>query len=304
MTAMPELDLSRIAPLTDTEAARLVSTATFADLASQITATPVPARRRPRWTGTEGSSRKPFRTFSRHPRRRLALLTAFPVALAALAGVTVTLADRADNGPGSTAAIEAMSFTRENGTIRVVIKNLYADTSWYTADLARHHLDITLRLAPTPPSLVGFIDVTTIDGPAVSYTEIKPISAPGSCGLGGTDCQIGFTVPVSFQGKVNMWIGRPARPGEQYLVAGPAFNKGEPLYGLSDQIIGRKVSEVLPVLAAHHVTVAQCRDQGDGSWGNGVCDPAAIPGTWYVVDVSPWAPGQVMVTIQKEPQTG
>jgi len=110
-----------------------------------------------------------------------------------------------------------------------------------------------------------------------------------------------FAVPVGFRGKAEMWIGRPARPGEQYQMAGSAFNRGEPLYGLSGQLIGRRVSEVLPVLAAHHVTVAQCRDQGDGMWGNGVCDPSAIPGDWYVVDVSPWAPGQVMVTIQIRP---
>jgi hypothetical protein len=303
MTAMPDVNLSRIAPLTDAEAARLVSTATLEDLSSQITATPVPARRRRRLIGTAGSSLNPFRTLGRHPRRRLALLTAFPVALAALAGVTVTLADRADNGPGSTAAIEAMSFTRENGTIRVVIRNLYADTSWYNADLARHHLDITLHLIATPPSLVGFIDAAAIDGGSLpaNYTAIKPISAPGSCATSGTDCQIGFTVPVGFRGKADMWIGRPARPGEQYQAAGSAFNRGEPLAGLSDQIIGKRVSEVLPLLAAHHVTIVQCREQGPGAQGNGVCDPAAMPGGWYVVDVSPWAPDQVLVTIQSAP---
>jgi hypothetical protein len=119
--------------------------------------------------------------------------------------------------------------------------------------------------------------------------------------MSGTDCQIGFTVPVGFRGQADMWIGRPARPGEHYQTAGSAFNQGEPLSGLSDQLIGRRVSEALPVLAAHHVTVAQCRDQGPGMWGNGVCAPAAMPGAWYVVDVSPWAPGQVMVTIQSAP---
>ena len=302
---MLEPDLSRIAPFTDAEAARLVSSATFADLASQITATPVPGRRRLRLTGAVGSSPIPFRPFLQYPRRRLALLTAFPVALAAIAALMVTVAGPHDDGPGSAAAIEAMSFTKESGIMRVVIKNLYADTSWYNADLARHHLDITLRLVPTPPSLVGYINATSMDGVAASQSDqIKPISAPESCGLGGTDCQIGFTVPVGFRGKVDMWIGRPARPGEQYQMAGSAFNKGEPLYGLADQIIGHRAGEVLPVLASRHVTVAQCREQGPGAQGNGVCDPSAIPGDWYVIDVSPWAPDQVMVTIQTEPQTG
>jgi hypothetical protein len=50
-----------------------------------------------------------------HPRRRLALLTAVPVVVAALAALMVTVVGRSDNGPNSTAAIEAMSFIKENG---------------------------------------------------------------------------------------------------------------------------------------------------------------------------------------------
>jgi hypothetical protein len=301
MTAMPDLDLSRTAPITDADAAGLASPAAFTDLASQIMATPVPAaRRRARWAYAVRASLFPGQSVSAHPRRRLALLTAVPVALAVLAAFMVTVTSRSDDGPNGAAAIEAMSFVKENGTITVIIKNLYADTSWYNADLARHHLDITLHLDPTPPSLVGFIGGESFDA-SDQVNEIKPISAPGSCDLSGTDCQIGFTVPVNFQGKGFMWIGRPARPGEQYQQAGSAFNRGEPLYGLADQIFEHPLSEVLSLLARHHVTVAQCRDQGPGQQGNGVCDPAEMPGSWYVDDVSPWAPNQVMLTIQSEP---
>jgi hypothetical protein len=300
MTAMRELDLSRTAPVTDADAARLASPAAFTDLASQIMATPVPAARsRARRTDAVRASLLAPRSVIARPRRRLALVTVVPVVLAALAAFIITVASQSANGPDSAAAIEAMSFIKEDGTITVIIKNLYADTSWYNADLARHHLDITLRLEPTPSSLVGFI------GPIVFYAghgdEIKPINTPGSCDVSGTDCQIGFTVPAGFQGKVDMWIGRPARPGEQYQVAGSAFNRGEPLYGLTDQIFGHPLSEVLPVLAQHDVTVAQCREEGPGQQGNGVCDPATMPGTWYVRDVTPWAPNQVLLTIQSEP---
>jgi hypothetical protein len=303
MTAMPDLDLSRTAPVTDADAARLASPAAFTDLASQIMATPVPAARRRarRMNAVRASLPAPWSVIA-DPRRRLALLTVVPVFLAALATLMVTLASRNDNGPDSAAAIEAMSFIRDNGAITVIIKNLYADTSWYNADLARHHLDITLHLEPTPPSLVGFIGLTSFDAAASGHSnEIKPISTPGSCYLSGTDCQIGFTVPVNFQGKVDMWIGRPARPGEQYLEAGSAFNRGEPLYGLKDQIFDHPLSEVLPLLAQHSVTVAQCREEGPGQQGNGICNAATMPGTWYVRDVTPWAPNQVLLTIQSEP---
>jgi hypothetical protein len=303
MTAMPDLDLSRTAPITDADAAGLASPAAFTDLASQIMATPVPAARsRARWTDAVRASLLAPRSVIARPRRRRALLTAVPVALAVLAAFAVTVTSRSDDGPNGAAAIEAMSFVKENGTITVIIKNLYADTSWYNADLARHHIGITLQLYPAPPSLVGFIGGASFDGNASGDgNEIKPINAPGSCDLSGTDCQIGFTVPANFQGKVDMWIGRPARPGEQYTEAGSAFNRGEPLYGLTDQIFEHPLSEVLALLARHHVTVAQCREGGPGQQGNGVCDPATMPGTWYVNDVTPWAPNQVMLTIQSEP---
>jgi hypothetical protein len=283
---MPDLDLSRTAPVTDAYAARLASPAAFTDLASQITATPVPAAR----------------PVIVRKRRRLALLTAVPVALAGLAAFLVTAAVPSDSGPDSSAAIQAMSFVRENGTITVVIKNLYADTSWYNADLERHHLDITLHLSPTQPSLVGYIGTISVDAPtAAGYTEIKPISRPGSCDLSGTNCQIGFTVPVDFNGRADIWIGRPARPGEQYEYGGSAFNRGEPLHGLENQIFEHPLSEVVPLLARHGVTVAQCRDNDPGQQGDGVCDPATMPGTWYVDDVIPWAPNQVLLSIRSEP---
>lgn len=303
MTAMPDLDLSRTTPVSDADAARLAPPAAFTDLAAQIVATPVPAARsRVRRMGAVRASLAAPWSYIAGRRRRLALLTAVPVILAALAALMVTAASRSDNGPDSAAAIEAMSFVRENGAITVIIKNLYADTSWYNADLARHHLDITLRLEPTPPSLVGFIGSTSFDATASGHSnEIKPISTPGSCDLSGSDCQIGFTVPVNFQGKADMWIGRPARPGEQYLQTGSAFNRGEPLYGLTDQIFDHPLREVLPLLTLHGVTVAQCREEGPGQQGNGICNPARMPGTWYVRDVTPWAPNQVLLTIQSEP---
>ena len=263
---MPDLDLSRTAPVTDADAARLASPAAFTDLASQIMATPVPAaRRHARWTYAVGASLFPGRPVIARPRWRLALLTAVPVALAVLAAFTVTLTSRSDDGPDSATAIKAM-FVRErhhHGSHQ----ELYADTSWYNADLARHHLNITLHLDPTPPSLVGFIGSASFEGAASGrVNEIKPISAPGSCDLSGTECQIGFTV-VQLPGKGRP-VDRPsARPGEQYQEAGSAFNRGEPLDGLAEQIFDHPLSEVLPLLARHHVTVAQSARKARASRG-------------------------------------
>jgi hypothetical protein len=257
---MPDIiDITRVAPVTDAQAARLASSAMFSDLARQITATPVPGP-------------APRRAW---PAKRRALLLGAPLAtLATVAALLVIIMlTPGANGPDSQAAIQAVDFIK---------------------DLARHHIDITLHLTPVPPSLVGYIDIET-GGGSTALSEIKPVTKPGSCGL--TDCPIGFTIPDDFHGQATMWIGRPARPGEQYLAAGSAFNRGEPLYGLTDQIYEHPLSEVLPVLAQHHVTIAQCREEGVANAGSGICDPSDMPATWYVRDVTPWAPNQVLLTI-------
>jgi hypothetical protein len=296
---MPDIiDITQVAPVTDAEAARLASPAVFSDLARQITASPVPESG-PRRAWSARRARSPRDLWSPSRAKRRALLLGGPLAvLAAVAALLVTLLTPGDNGPDGQAAIQAVSFIRDNGHITVIIRNLYADTSWYNADLARHHVDITLHLAPVPPSLVGYINILESGSGPASFSEIKPITKLGSCGLQGTDCQIGFTIPDDFHGQASMWIGRPARPGEQYQVAGSAFNRGEPLYGLTDQIFGHPLSEVRPVLAQHHVTVAQCREEGiDNPANGGVCDPSNMPANWYVRDVAPWAPNQVLLTI-------
>jgi hypothetical protein len=107
-------------------------------------------------------------------------------------------------------------------------------------------------------------------------------------------------VPADFQGKVDMWIGRPARPGEQYQVAGSAFNRGEPLYGLTDQILGHPLSKVLPLLAQHHVTVARCLIDSTDTEASGTCDPSRMPGNWYVHDVPVYGGNQVIAIIGRD----
>ncbi len=295
---MPDIiDITQVAPVTDAQAARLASPAVFSDLARQITASPVPESA-PRRMWSARHARSPRDLWSRRRAKQRALLLGGPLAvLAAVAALLVTVLTPGDNGPDSQAAIQAVSFIKDNGYITVIIRNLYADTSWYNADFARHHIDITLYLAPVPPSLVGYISSETGSGSRSEIKRIKRITKPGSCGVQGAGCQIGFTIPDDFHGQVDMWIGRPARPGEQYQVAGSAFNRGEPLYGLTDQIFEHPLSEVLPVLAQHHVTVAQCREEGVANAGSGICDPSNMPATWYISDVTPWAPNQVLLTI-------
>jgi hypothetical protein len=170
------------------------------------------------------------------PRRKRFLMAgglaaAASAAAALLLGLIVPAGGGA-NGANSLAAIQAVSFIKEHGYIKVVIKNLYADTSWYNADFARHHMNITLRLIPSSPSLVGSIEAMSTDGTPGS-NEISLINKPGDCAGDGTTCTIGFKVPIDFHGQADMYICRPAHPGERYATTGSIFGKGEALAGLS-----------------------------------------------------------------------
>jgi hypothetical protein len=276
---MPDIDLSRVSRVSDAEAAGLASPAAFADLGRQITCQPVSAAEiaARRWS------------------RRRTLLTGFPVV--ALAGVLALLVmvlgvHKAANSPAdSPAAIQALVFIKQDGYITVIIRNPYADASWYNADFARHHMDITLNLIAASPSFVGQIEEMSTDSNATS-DEITTITKPGSCGIDGKTCTIGFKVPVDFHGQASIGIGRPARPGEQYETAGSAFNPGEVLYGLKDEVYGHPLSQVLPLLARHHVTIAVLRGPD-----NNDMDLSQAPGDWYIENVTPWAPNEVIAWI-------
>jgi hypothetical protein len=230
MTTMPELDLSVTAPVTDAEATRLASPAAFADLATRIAATETqvaPHRAvRPRLFLP--------RLAQSHPRRRLALLTAFPVVLAAFAALLVTVlgpGGAAGDSANSAAAIKALSFTRENGTITVIITNPHADAAWYNADLARHHIPLTLSVIPASPSLVGSIIGGNYAPGVKELTGQRRCYYPGNGGA-STPCVIGFTVPTNLKDEGSVWIGGPAKPGQQYETTGSIFAPGEALAGL------------------------------------------------------------------------
>jgi hypothetical protein len=299
---MPDIDLTRISPVTDAEAARLASPAAFAQLASQITATPLPTATAPvahqgRQAASWRTSRRPI---SRRPARgwsrRRGLLTG--LSLAALAGAAALVAGLllpGGNGPNSPAAIQAVSFTKKSGYITVIIRNPYADTSWYNADFARNHLNITLHLIAASPSVVGqFVELST-DTTARS-NEIELINK-SDCHLEQATCPIGFKIPADFHGVADMTIGRPARPGEQYMTAGSIFDKGEALYGLKDQVLGQPIGQVLALFAKHHIKVDICRDSST----NNDIDPAKIPSTWYVNGALAWAHNEVLIYVGPNP---
>lgn len=270
--------ISRIAPVTDAEAARMVRPDTLTDLAQRLTRMPVEAAASTKDAAGRATRRTP------PPRRRL--LIAIPaVAAIAVAALVVTSL----GGPGqrviSPAPAQALSFTRHGGYIDVIIRNPLADPRRYRAEFAQQHMNITLKLVPVPPPLVGTL--------IVGYTGggITAITARG-CDSGGDCPQLGLRIPVSFHGPGTIEFGRAARPGEHYMIGALATAPGEPMHGM--RYLCRTLPAVLAMLRDRQVTVVVIR-YATASGGKLVYNGQVVPGTWYVNEATMWAPRQVML---------
>jgi hypothetical protein len=271
--------IQRIAPISDADAARLISDAALADLAGQITMTPAgPA------------------TPNRAPRaRRRWWLAGIPAAAAAAALIAAVVVAHTGGpgGAGGTGQLRpdahALAFTRVGRYIDVIVRDPLADEASYNAEFKAHGLDITLSLVPSSPSLVGTVVEISTSGP--DGDSITTITAKGRCwtGGGGSECPVGLRVPVGFRGQASLVFGRAARPGELYESTTSASAPGEVMHGLN--YVGKRVSKVLAMLAKRHVTVATYRDYGRALTAR------QVPGTWYVYDAIPWARQQVLLSV-------
>ncbi|GAA2629646.1 hypothetical protein GCM10010399_71930 [Dactylosporangium fulvum] len=148
--------------------------------------------------------------FARHRRLAVAVPT---VAAAAVLAFGVSAALPTGSGPVGPAPAQALQITEDGGYIVIRIKDPVADPRRYREELARHHLDIDLSLAPAAPDHVGrviFAEVGDIgDGPDLEWIE-----APGNCTANG-NCSAGIKVPVTFTSYAKIVIGRTALPGEE-----------------------------------------------------------------------------------------
>lgn len=276
--------IGRIAPVTDDEAVRLARPGTLADLAAGITAaSPGPARR---------TVRRPSPA-----RRRWIIGAPLAAGLAAAALIATSLGrpgqhvGPVDVGPAPAQA-QALSFTRHGGFIDVIVRDPLADPARYRAEFARYHLDITLKLLPVSPSIVGTV---VYAGQSANSTTLTPITAQGRCieASGTSVCPVGVRIPVGFRGSAQFVFGRAARPGEQYQSTASAFAPGEVLHGLS--VRGLRVAQVLALLRPRHVTVAWFNVQTYGRATN----ERRVPGSYFVFDANPWSPGEVQLVVSK-----
>ncbi len=283
--------VSQISPVTDAEAAGLARPGTLAALGDDIACLP------PESTGTAtGRRRRSSGRAADNGRWRRRLVIGVPVATAlAVAGLLATSAARPGEhlGPVTVgpASAQAMSVVRHRGYLTVIVRNPLADPGKYRAEFARYHLNITLRLVPASPSLVGSLVAESLS--PGSGSDLKVITAVGRCftGGGGSLCPVGVRVPVSYRGTAMLVFARAARPGEQYESAGVVTAKGEAMHGL--QFTGKTAAQVEAMLARRGLRVAQWRVQRGGQCYTE--SRRTVPGSWRVYQAVPWAPGQVLL---------
>lgn len=278
--------ITPLRPISDDDAARTISRETHQHLTERITATAAmgAARRKPAQTRRWGIAVP------------VAVCVAIAIALASVIGTGKTHVGPVNLGPS---AAQALVFTTEGRYIVVIVRNPVAEVNRYRSELAAHHLNVSLRVIPVSPSLVG----TLVEGSGPNV--ITTLDARGKCWAadGGNVCPVGIKVPINFRGSASFTFGRAARPGEQYESAGSATAPGEAMYGLPFR--GRTVATVLAWLRARHVTVPQYRwnKQLSGNTGYAAAlHPNQVPKTWYVQAAIPWAPGQVLLFVSPHPK--
>jgi hypothetical protein len=280
--------ISQISPVTDAEAGGLAQPGAFAALADEIVSmAPAADLRIPR--AAHGS---------RGRRARRSLMIGLPAAAClAVAGLIATSLGSPCQHVGPVpvgppkAQAAVLSLTRHGGYLDVVVRNPVADPKRYRAEFAKYHLNISLRLVPASPSVVG--SVVYASYPVRDASQIKPITAVGKCftGGGGNVCPVGVRVALRFRGAATLVFARAARPGEQYESAGQATAPGEAMHGL--RFAGKTVASVLAMLARRGVTVPQWRVQRTN--GCVTVSRRTVPRGWYVYQAVPWAPDQVLL---------
>lgn len=283
--------ITQLSVISDADAVRLAGEVTLAELSVGITGMPYAG---PTVRGPRPAAR---------PAARRRWMIGLPVGVGLAAAV---LAVGALAGPGNKvgpfiigpAKAQALVFTRHGHYIDVVVRDPFADPRRYRAEFRAHHLDVTLRLVPASPSIVG----TVVYFGGTGTSSIKTITAQGKCftGGGGFACPVGLRVPVDFHGQADLVFGRAARPGERYESTTTATAPGEALHGL--RIQGLTVAAALRLIGQRHVTVPVFHVTTSRGLG-ALWPPSRVPGSWYVYDADPWAPEQVMLWVGRAVQS-
>ncbi|MEU1734177.1 hypothetical protein [Streptosporangium sp. NPDC020145] len=233
------------------------------ELFHEIVATQVKARRRVRWP------------------------VLIPVAAVLAAAAVTGVAFMPTDAPSGITPAAALAFQRSGDDWIVTVKNLYASPERFASEFRARGFDIRLSIAPGSPSTVGHVTGGEV---TEGTTRIEEESV--ECESPGGRCAVSFRIPAEFQGSAQIWLARPARPGERYESAGDVDATGELLHCVPFR--GMTVDEVRGVLAERDGSIEEFRV------GKRSERAQQVPGNWFVKDAVPTAPGRVLVWAQPD----
>jgi len=258
-----------------------------AALLERILASPPAAPRDAR----EVRRRDPRQQHRRRARLRVTLRrAALGLAGAAAAAAALTLVPGSAVQPQSAAAVVFRSVA--SGDVIATVTDPFATQQRLDAAFATHGFQITVKLVPVSPSLVGTVVATDDDG-----TGITPLGR-GRCVTGGGACPIGIRVARGFRGRGSITLGRPTRRGESYASTASAFAPGEALH--CSGLLGARVRDALATLRRRGIAVAWWRDASASGGGTDTAPSA----TEYIWSADLLAPGKVGIWTRPTPWPG
>ncbi|GLW23876.1 hypothetical protein Mame01_39190 [Microbispora amethystogenes] len=179
-------------------------------------------------------------------------------------------------GLGAGPAAAALDIRQENGFYVVMVRDLYADPEVYQEQLRGLGLNVSLRLVPASPSLVGRIWEGTVrtggERTAEGGRRKDAIETIDGCLTADFPCAIGLRIPVGYTKKIDITLGRRGREGERYTLIASVDAPGEPLHCTGFR--GERVDRVIALLRSRGVP--------DAVFVTADGDRATVPGSWYV----------------------
>lgn len=310
-------EITTVRPLTDEQAAELVSASTLLELRESILDVPLARRdRQTQRTGRpvardaqqrpiDGNHRRASRSGGRSRPAWVGLGRDRPVRTAAVGALliaviaVITLAASGSRiGPVHVGAqpAQALSFTRRGGQLTVIVRNPLASPATFQRELTDHHLHIHLQLIKGSPSIVGTVAYI---GENSDRGAVQVIQAKGRCRISATRdyCPVGVRVPAGYRGSMSLGFVVPTPAGTPYETSGSATAPGEALHGLHYR--GLTVSQVLAILRRRHVHVQSYRHTTHhGRTADTHLLPSAqVPHTWRVYQAIPYAPHEVILFV-------
>jgi hypothetical protein len=231
----------------------------------------------------------------RRRRRRTRWLLA--AATAIVVGVAIVLGLGPSAGPDSPPvgplrvdpASAKVTVHKSAGFYEIRLANVLADPEAIREALRRRGLNVKIQFIPSSPSLVNK-EVASYQTPGgdrrVRWSYRRASRVEGDL--------VTVRVPLDYQGELGIAIGRRVRPGERYESAAiSAQLPGEALHCVD--VEGKRVRDIVPILQQRHLRARWHRsDQGEFVPLERVLD-------WWVDDTTPWAPGEVMLSVVPEP---